>query len=94
MGRVCKFWKECRSLADVRIRSSGLCLCQKHFQKSLEDRMDRAMAHYHMASAPSEHWALECDGSDHSLALVVALSRRTPRARSILPLSLSVLLFL
>ena len=41
--------------------------------------MERAVAHYHMETAPfgvQEQWALSCDGSDHSLALVAALSRR------------------
>jgi len=88
MGRNCKFWSECHSLSEVRIKNSGLCLCRRHFMKSLEDRMERAVSHYHMETSPfgvQEQWALYCDGSDHSLALIAALSRRfrpsTPRLK-------------
>ena len=79
MGRNCKFWSECKKLSEARIRNSGLCLCREHFAKSVEDRMERAVSHYRMQTAPygvQEHWALSCTGSDHSLALVAALSRR------------------
>ena len=79
MGRNCKFWSECKKLSEARIRNSGLCLCKDHFAKSVEDRMERAVSHYHMHTAPygvQEHWVLSCTGSDHSLALVAALSRR------------------
>ena len=79
MGRNCKFWSECKKLSEARIRNSGLCLCKDHFAKSVEDRMERAVSHYRMQTAPygvQEHWVLSCTGSDHSLALVAALSRR------------------
>ena len=79
MGRNCKFWSECKKLSEARIRNSGLCLCKDHFAKSVEDRMERAVSHYRMQTAPygvQEHWALSCTGSDHSLALVAALARR------------------
>jgi len=88
MGRNCKFWSECHSVSEVRIRNSGLCLCRRHFMKSFEDRMERSVSHYHMETSPfgvQEQWALYCDGSDHSLALIAALSRRfrpsTPRLK-------------
>ena len=48
MAKCCRFFSECRSHAFIKLRYCGMALCKVHYAKNIEDRIEKAISHYHM----------------------------------------------
>ncbi|MHA1731072.1 MAG: hypothetical protein ACTSU5_03975 [Promethearchaeota archaeon] len=79
MGRNCKYFRECKSPAVVRVPYAGLSLCRDHFLEFVEKRVERVVERYHFlehSEAKHEPWLVAMSGGKDSQVLATILSRR------------------
>ena len=79
MAKCCRFFSECRSHAFIKLRYCGMALCKVHYAKNIEDRIEKAISHYHMLAGTfgrPEKWVVLADGTPASQVLLAVLLKR------------------
>ncbi len=81
MGRHCKYFRECKAPAVVRVPYAGLSLCKDHFLQFVEKRVERSVKRYRFlthSEVKHERWAVAMSGGKDSQVLASIIRNQFP----------------